>query len=80
MRINIPLAIKVKHFFSGNNLQKKWRNIRDCFVKAHKAKKAKSESVAKKKPYRFYNKLLFLKDTISVDTTTSIVSIDTKKK
>lgn len=58
-------------------LQKKWRNIRDCFVKAHKAKDTKSGSAAKKKiPYVFYNNLLFLKDTISVNTTISNVTVD----
>ncbi|CAK1589984.1 unnamed protein product [Parnassius mnemosyne] len=58
------------------NLQKKWRNIRDCFVKAHKAKQTKSGSAAKKKiPYIFYDKLLFLKDTISFKTTISNVTV-----
>lgn len=53
------------------NLQKKWRNIRDCFVKAHKAKEAKSGHAAKKKcSYIFYDNLLFLKDTVSFDSTT----------
>lgn len=49
-------------------------------MKAHRAKETKSGSAAKKKiPYIFYDKLLFLKDTIFVDTTTSNVAIDTEK-
>lgn len=52
------------------SLQKKWRNIRDSFVKAHKAKETKSGSAAKKKiPYVFYDNLLFLKDTVAVNST-----------
>lgn len=57
------------------NLQKKWRNIRDCFVKAHKAKETKSGSAAKKKCiYVFYDNLLFLKDTVSTNSTTSNIT------
>ncbi|XP_060875270.1 uncharacterized protein LOC132948688 [Metopolophium dirhodum] len=57
------------------NLQKKWRNIRDCFVKAHKAKENKSGSEAKKKcPYVFYDNLLFLKDTVSVNLISSNIT------
>lgn len=53
------------------SIQKKWRNIRDSFVKAHKAKETKSGSAAKKKTaYIFYENLLFLKDTVTVNTTT----------
>lgn len=61
------------------NLQKKWRNIRDCFVKAHKTKEAPSGSAAKKKcPYIFYDSLLFLKDTVSVNSTTSNVTLNSE--
>lgn len=50
-------------FSPGVDLQKKWRNIRDSFVKAHKAKETNTGSAAKKKVlYVFYDKLLFLKD------------------
>ncbi|XP_004930346.3 uncharacterized protein LOC101738540 [Bombyx mori] len=57
------------------NLQKKWRNIRDSFVKAHKAKRTKRGSAAKKKvPYIFYEKLLFLKDALFVNNTNLIFS------
>lgn len=61
------------------NLQKKWRNIRDCFVKAHKAKETKSGSAANKKcSYVFYDSLLFLKDTVSVNSTTSNITTNTE--
>lgn len=61
------------------NLQKKWRNIRDSFVKAHKAKENKSGSEAKKKcPYVFYDNLLFLKDTVSVNLTSSNITSNTE--
>ncbi|XP_050357706.1 uncharacterized protein LOC126778260 [Nymphalis io] len=54
----------------GLDLQKRWRNIRDAFVKAHKAKESKSGSAAKKKvPYVFYDNLLFIKDTVTVNRT-----------
>ncbi|CAG5047181.1 unnamed protein product [Parnassius apollo] len=60
----------------GLNLQKKWRNIRDCFVKAHRAKETKHGSAVKKKnPYIFYDNLLFLKDTVYFKTTSSNVTI-----
>ncbi|XP_050360831.1 uncharacterized protein LOC126780402 [Nymphalis io] len=50
--------------------KEEWRNIRDAFVKAHKAKESKSGSAAKKKvPYVFYNNLLFIKDTVTVNRT-----------
>lgn len=58
------------YFVTGLDLQKKWRNIRDAFVKAHKAKETKSGSAAKKKiPYVFYDNLLFLKDIVAVNST-----------
>jgi len=67
------------NFFSREKLQKKWRNIRDCFVKTHKAKETKSGSAAKKKcPYFFYDNLLFLKDTVSVNLTTSNITFNAK--
>ncbi|XP_026330373.1 uncharacterized protein LOC113237883, partial [Hyposmocoma kahamanoa] len=52
------------------NIQKKWRNIRDAFVKAHKARVSPSGSAAKKKDtYVFYDNLLFIKDTVTVNRT-----------
>lgn len=49
-------------------------------MKAHRAKKTNSGTAAKKKiPYIFYDKLLFLKDTIFVDTTTTNVTINVEK-
>lgn len=64
-------------FFLGLSIQKKWRNIRDCFVKAHKAKETKSGSAAKKKTsYVFYDSLLFLKDTVTVNSTTGNVTTE----
>lgn len=70
----------LKQLFLGETLQKKWRNIRDCFVKAHKAKTTMSGSAAKKKiPYVFYNSLLFLKDTISINSTTSKVTVKSEE-
>lgn len=55
--------------------------MRDCFVKAHKAKETKSGSAAKNKcPYIFYDNLLFLKDTVSVNLTLSNVTFNTKRK
>ncbi|XP_050358745.1 uncharacterized protein LOC126779039 [Nymphalis io] len=67
-----PVAkyLKKKCFITGLDLQKRWRNIRDAFVKAHKAKESKSGSAAKKKvPYVFYDNLLFIKDTVTVNRT-----------
>lgn len=62
------------------NLQKKWRNIRDSFVKAHKAKENISGSGGAKKkcPYVFYDNLLFLKDTVSVNSTSSNITSNTE--
>lgn len=57
-------------FVAGLNIQKKWRNIRDAFVKAHKARVSPSGSAAKKKDtYVFYDNLLFIKDTVTVNRT-----------
>ncbi|CAF4930810.1 unnamed protein product [Pieris macdunnoughi] len=52
----------------GKVLMKKWRNIKDNFVKASKnLKNMKSGSGAKQKsPYTYYNILLFLKDSTMV--------------
>jgi len=62
------------------NLQKKWRNIRDCFVKAHKAKETKSGSAAKRKShYVFYDSLLFLKDTVAVNSTTPNITFNAEE-
>ncbi|XP_047021229.1 uncharacterized protein LOC124638988 [Helicoverpa zea] len=54
----------------GLNIQKKWRNIRDAFVKTHKARISPSGSAAKKKEsYIFYDNLLFIRDTVTVNRT-----------
>ncbi|KAL4714347.1 hypothetical protein ACJJTC_009699 [Scirpophaga incertulas] len=56
----------------GKELQKKWKNIRDNFVKALKDNVSRSGSAAKKKTqYIFYNNLMFLKDTVSINETDS---------
>ncbi|KAG6446403.1 uncharacterized protein LOC119192278 [Manduca sexta] len=55
----------------GRNLHKKWRNVRDCFVKTYKAKckeKTTGSAAKKKVHYAFYKHLLFLEDTINIKT------------
>ncbi|XP_022831385.1 uncharacterized protein LOC111359920 [Spodoptera litura] len=61
----------------GVNMQRKWRNIRDSFVKAHKAKQSKNGSRANRKSaYVFYDNLLFLKDTETLNNTTGHVTTE----
>ncbi|KAJ8720506.1 hypothetical protein PYW08_005971 [Mythimna loreyi] len=64
----------------GKVLMKKWRNIRDNFVKASKnLKNMKSSSGGKhKSPYKYYNTLLFLKDSIRNDTDSDISNDSSK--
>lgn len=63
---------------TGKALMKKWRNIKDSFVKASKnMKNMKSGSGAKhKSPYTYYNILLFLKDSTMVNETESDIAND----
>ncbi|XP_063371364.1 uncharacterized protein LOC134659615 [Cydia amplana] len=51
----------------GVHLRKKWRNVRDCFVKVHKAK-TKGCDDKKKNHYAHYDNLLFLAETVSGNT------------
>ncbi|XP_063390885.1 uncharacterized protein LOC134676424 [Cydia fagiglandana] len=51
----------------GVHLRKKWRNVRDCFVKVHKAK-TKGCDDKKKIHYAHYDNLLFLAETVSGNT------------
>lgn len=50
---------------------KKWRNIKDNFVKASKLMKNKriGSAAKRKSPYVYYNLLLFLKDSTSTNET-----------
>lgn len=54
----------ISHFnfiFTGNLLQKKWKSLKDNFIRA--AKKGKSGSGACKNNYIHFNRLLFLKSS-----------------
>lgn len=54
-------------FFPGHTLQKKWRNIRDNFVRELKkmaTRKTGMSMIRRKNRYMFFTDLLFLKDAI----------------
>lgn len=61
--------------FPGKSLQKKWKNIRDSFLRElRRVKGAKSGAAAKRKSPYVYQNLMFLKDTVEPNTTESNVN------
>lgn len=62
--------------FPGKSLQKKWKNIRDSFLRElRRVKGAKSGAAAKRKsPYVYFQHLMFLKDTVEPNTTESNIN------
>lgn len=59
--------IKKYNLFTGQSLQKKWKNIRSCFareIQRMKNTKSGSSSASHKTPYMYFKQLLFLKNTV----------------
>lgn len=62
---------------SGKMLIKKWKNVRDQYVKSVKRRKGKSGSAAKTtKNYIFHEQLSFLKGTVEMRETESSLDVD----
>ncbi|XP_071056189.1 uncharacterized protein [Onthophagus taurus] len=49
---------------AGRNIQKRWKNLRDNFMKDLKLQKVKSTMMKKKKKYIYFDKLQFLKKAV----------------
>lgn len=57
------------------HLQKKWRNIRDCFVKTHKARSKPGNDKKKVTQYAFYDHLMFLADVASSKDSNNVINV-----
>ncbi|XP_063390990.1 uncharacterized protein LOC134676533 [Cydia fagiglandana] len=57
------------------HLQKKWRNIRDCFVKTHKARTKPGSDKKKVTQYAFYDHLMFLADIASSKDSNNVINV-----
>ncbi|CAG4932084.1 unnamed protein product [Parnassius apollo] len=55
-------SVRTSAFATGNSIQKKWKNMKDCFVKELAAQQGKSGQAAssKKKKYIHFDSMLFL--------------------
>ncbi|XP_072930320.1 uncharacterized protein, partial [Epargyreus clarus] len=62
-------------FISGNSIQKKWKNMKDCFTKELATQQGKSGQAAtpKKKKYRHFDSMLFLIPSMQKRETSSNV-------
>ncbi|XP_022179370.1 uncharacterized protein LOC111039987, partial [Myzus persicae] len=65
--------------FVGNNIEKKWRNVRDAFIRSLKEDKPKSGDGARKKSkktYLYHDELRFLIKTITPRKTSSSINLN----
>ncbi|XP_060845855.1 uncharacterized protein LOC132925477 [Rhopalosiphum padi] len=72
----LKAQLTIRLFVSGLELQKKWKGIRDAYVKEVKnMKQVKSGSGAEKSSYLYYRRLQFLQPTIKKNSTESSFEI-----
>jgi len=72
MHKNAWAQFTIRFFVSGLELQKRWKGIRDAYVKeVKKMKQVKSGSGAVKSSYLYYKRLQFLQPTIKKNSTES---------
>lgn len=72
MHKNAWTQFTIRFFVSGLELQKRWKGIRDAYVKeVKKMKQVKSGSGAVKSSYLYYKRLQFLQPTIKKNSTES---------
>lgn len=70
-------------YFSGNELQKRWKNLRTCFKREYDAQKnvASGSGAQKRRKYLYFEQMLFLRDSIeSRITSNSIEQNDNYEK
>lgn len=60
-------------FISGDELQKKWKNLRTCFKREYDAQKnvASGSGAKRRRKYIYFDQLLFLSDSFESRTTSN---------